>query len=147
MGFDFTVDDTYLSYVPLTHVYEQIMLTNSIMFGFKIGFSSGNLENLIADIQTLRPTVFGSFPQFFNKIFNKIKENIEKKPKLLQLVFDNAIQTKLFNYQKYGEVFHPLYDLLVFKIIRNILGGNIRFMVSGGAPLNVEIKNFLTVVF
>ena len=123
------------------------MVTNSIMFGFRIGFSSGNLENLVADIQCLRPSIFGSFPAFYNKIFDKIKENIDKKPRFLQLLFENAVSTKLFNYKKYGEILHPVYDLLVFKIIRNILGGNIRFMISGGAPLNVEIKNYLTVVF
>jgi long-chain acyl-CoA synthetase len=68
LGFDFTPDDVYLSYVPLTHVYEQIMMTDAIMFGFRIGFSSGNLENLVTDVQALKPTVFGSFPAFFNKI-------------------------------------------------------------------------------
>ena len=75
LGFDFTTEDTYLSYVPLTHVYEQIMLTNSIMFGFKIGFSSGNLENLVADIQTLKPTVFGSFPIFSLILLNILLKN------------------------------------------------------------------------
>ena len=123
------------------------MLTNSIMYGIRIGFSSGSIDNLISDIQTLRPTVFGSFPTFFNKIYQKIKENIEKKPKLLQILFENAVSTKLFNYKKYGEIHHPIYDYFIFKVIRNILGGQIRFMVSGGAPLSVEIKNYLTVVF
>ena len=63
------------------------------------------------------------------------------------MVFENAIQTKLFSYQKYGELFHPIYDFLIFRVIKNILGGNVRFMVSGGAPLSVEIKNYLSVVF
>ena len=98
LGFSFTTDDVYLSYVPMTHVYEQIMIIDSIMFGFRVGFSSGNLENLVADIQALKPTFFGSFPAFFNKIYTKIRENIAKKPKMLQMIFENAVQTKIFTY-------------------------------------------------
>jgi long-chain acyl-CoA synthetase len=41
LGFGFNKNDVYLSYVPLTHVYEQIMFVNCIMFGFKVGFGSG----------------------------------------------------------------------------------------------------------
>lgn len=50
------------------------------MFGFKIGYSSGDVKNLITDIQYLRPTVFGSFPAFFNKIEQKVREKIETQP-------------------------------------------------------------------
>ena len=50
LGFNFTPDDVYLSYVPLTHVYEQIMICDSIMFGFRVGFSSGDKMKLVQDI-------------------------------------------------------------------------------------------------
>jgi len=53
LGFNYTSDDVYLSYVPLTHVYEQIMHIDAVMFGFRIGYSSGNINNLITDIQKL----------------------------------------------------------------------------------------------
>lgn len=48
---------------------------------------------------------------------------------------------------KYGKLTHSIYDAIVFKVMKNVLGGRIRFMVSGGAPLQVEVKSFLTVVF
>lgn len=50
LGFSFTSQDVYLSYVPLTHVYEQIMHIDAVMFGFCIGYSSGDMMNLINDI-------------------------------------------------------------------------------------------------
>ena len=53
LGFNFREDDVYLSYVPLSHVYEQIMHVDAIMFGFRIGYSTGDPANLIADIQCL----------------------------------------------------------------------------------------------
>jgi long-chain acyl-CoA synthetase len=83
LGFNFTPDDVYLSYVPLTHVYEQIIICDSIMFGFRVGFSSGDKMKLVQDIQILRPTVFGSFPVFFDKIYSKIKEKIENSPSIV----------------------------------------------------------------
>jgi long-chain acyl-CoA synthetase len=43
-------NDVYLSYVPLSHVYEQIIHIDAIMFGFTIGYSSGDTSNLISDI-------------------------------------------------------------------------------------------------
>ena len=147
LGYNFTNEDVYLSYVPLTHVYEQIMHINAIMNGFRIGYSSGDIKNLVNDIQVLKPTVFGSFPAFFNKIFDKIRENIENKPSFLQTLVDQAIQAKIWYYLKYGCIQHKLYDAVLFRMMRNVLGGRVRFMVSGGAPLSVEVKNFLTVVF
>lgn len=91
LGFEFTTEDVYLSYVPLTHVYEQIMHIDAVMFGFRIGYSSGKIENLVQDIQKLQPTVFGSFPAFFNKIYEKIKNNIETRTNAVQTLIDTAI--------------------------------------------------------
>ena len=38
LGFSYFEDDVYLSYVPLSHIYEQLMVSSSLMFGFMIGF-------------------------------------------------------------------------------------------------------------
>ena len=40
-----------------------------------------------------------------------------------------------------------MYDLVIFKFMRDLLGGRVRMLCSGGAPLSIEVKNFLTVVF
>jgi long-chain acyl-CoA synthetase len=42
---------------------------------------------------------------------------------------------------------HSIYDAIVFKKIRNILGGKVRLMISGSAPISGEILNFLKVCF
>ena len=59
------------------------MHIDATIFGFSIGYSSGDIKNLIVDVQQLKPTFFGSFPAFFNKIFHKIREAIEKKPSIV----------------------------------------------------------------
>ena len=84
---------------------------------------------------------------FFSKIYNKIKEQIECRSNLVQTVIDHAIQTKIWSYMKHGTLTNKFYDAVIFKAMKNVLGGRIRLMISGGAPLQMEIKTFLTVVF
>ena len=50
LGFDFSENDVYLSYAPLTHVQEQIMHLNAVLYSFKIGYSSGDIKMLVSDI-------------------------------------------------------------------------------------------------
>ena len=111
------------------------MHIDAILFGFRIGYSSGDIKNLIEDIKKLKPTIFGSFPAFFSKIHNKIKEQIENRSNLVQTVIDHAIQSKIWSYMKHGTLTHKFYDAGIFRAMRNVLGGRIRLMVSGGAPL------------
>ena len=92
LGFDFSENDVYLSYAPLTHVQEQIIHLNAVLYSFKIGYSSGDMKMLVSDIQALRPTVFGSFPAFYNKIYSKIRDKVEGMPSMVQTVIDQAIQ-------------------------------------------------------
>lgn len=48
---------------------------------------------------------------------------------------------------KTGKFKHSFYDAIIFKFIRDMMGGRVRYFVSGGAPLNIEIKHFLVVNF
>jgi len=50
LGFNYTRDDVYLGYFPLSHVSEQIMHFDATMFGYSIGYSSNNPDKLISDI-------------------------------------------------------------------------------------------------
>ena len=58
-----------------------------------------------------------------------------------------AIEQKLKNYKNNEGVCHIFWDKFVFKHIRDILGGNIRFMLTGSAPLSQEMVDFLKIAF
>lgn len=147
LGFGFSENDVYLSYAPLSHVQEQIIHCNAVLYSFKIGYSDGIIANLINDIQFLKPTVFGSFPMFFNKIYDRIKEKIKGYPAPVKKMLYTAIDSKIWYFHNFGIIRHWVYDFLVFSFMRKVLGGRIRIFVSGGAPLSSEVKYFLTVVF
>ena len=147
IGFNFTENDVYLSYVPLTHVYEQITHACAVMYGYRIGYSSDGTNNLIKDMQSLKPTFFGSFPAFYNKMHSQIEEQIKKLQWPLKGIVEHAIASKKWYFHNHGLLRHWIYDPFVFRPMRKVLGGNIRIMCSGGAPLYPEIKHLLTVVY
>jgi len=69
-----TEDDSYISYLPGAHSFEQGLICMSVCFGCKMGFYGGNPLNLIADIGVLKPTFFPSVPRVYNKIYGKIQD-------------------------------------------------------------------------
>jgi len=87
----------------------------------------------------LKPTVFGSFPGFFTKIYDKVMEKIAERSQILQSAIEYMIDVKRKNYIETGAVKHLVYDTLFFNHIKKLLGGRIRWMVSGGAPLSEKI--------
>jgi long-chain acyl-CoA synthetase len=62
-------------------------------------------------------------------------------------VYDQAFKAKLENLEQKGELTHFIYDRMVFQKIKDILGGEIKLIISGGAPLSKEVKDFFMVVF
>lgn len=56
-----------------------------------------------------------------------------------------ALETKLYNYRKYGIITHPIWDWLVFNKVREVLGGQVRHMCVGGAPMDKTVLEFLRV--
>ena len=90
------------------------MHIDAIMFGFRIGYSSGVNEELIKDCQILKPTIFASFPLFYTKIEQKIKSKLSEQMGIVRECFEYAVMTKMNNYQKDGTYTHTLYDYLFF---------------------------------
>lgn len=63
------------------------------------------------------------------------------------MLFDSALKTKLKQATTSGNFHHFFWDCLIFKKIKKLLGGRVKLMVSGGAPLSGEVKNMLRVCF
>jgi long-chain acyl-CoA synthetase len=65
-------EDSYISYLPAAHSFEQAVSAMSMVTGMKIGFFGGNVLKLTEDMQILKPTLFPSVPRLYNKIYGKI---------------------------------------------------------------------------
>ena len=56
-----------------------------------------------------------------------------------------GMDAKLHNIMKYNQYYHWFWDRLIFNKIKTVLGGNVKFMLSGSAPMSDEVKNFFKI--
>ncbi|KAH9997491.1 hypothetical protein BJV77DRAFT_1078521 [Russula vinacea] len=135
---------TLLSYLPLAHIYERVNQLAVIALGGAIGFFTGDPLRLLEDAQVLKPNFFPAVPRVLNRIYQAamVAGNV---PGLKGAIFRRAVQTKLDNLHSTGAVTHPLWDRLVFRKIQSVLGGNVKLVVSGSAPISAEVLDFLKI--
>ncbi|XP_028127616.1 long chain acyl-CoA synthetase 2-like [Camellia sinensis] len=142
-----TEEDTYFSFLPLAHIYDQIIETYCIYKGSSIGFWRGDIRYLIEDIVELKPTIFCGVPRVFDRIYTGIMEKISLGGALRKALFQYAYSYKLRNLEKgiQQDKAAPLLDRLVFDKIKQGFGGRVRIMLSGAAPLPSHVEEFLRV--
>ena len=144
-GFSFNSDDIHLSYLPLAHIYDRLACSYMLCVGGRIGYYSGDILKIKEDIQALKPTFFTSVPRLYNKIYDGIMDGIKQQGAVKKMLINTAISTKLENLAKKCTFSHGLYDSIVFKKMREALGGQMRFMTTSAAPISAERLNFLKI--
>lgn len=135
----------YLSYLPLAHMLERVSQSFVTMNGGRIAFYQGDIKLLNEDIKEFKPTIFVTVPRLLNRIYAKITENLDRAPFYKKLIFRWAFANKQNEIRKGIVRNNSIYDF-VFKQIRESLGGHIKFMLSGSAPISPEVLHFLRVV-
>jgi acyl-CoA synthetase (AMP-forming)/AMP-acid ligase II len=107
----------------------------------------GDATKLVDDIGALKPTLFIGVPRVFDRIYGGISAQIAAGSALKKLIFGYAFSRKLSFLQ--GGVpqdkASPLFDRIVFSKVKQRLGGRVRIIVSGGAPLAPHVEEFLKV--
>lgn len=136
----------FLSYLPLSHIYERFLQLLVIYGDGTIGFTTGDTLRLLEDAQVIKPHFMPGVPRIYNRLHAAIKAQMNAGG-LKGALLTRAINTKLANWRETGEVKHSVYDALVFRKIRNLLGGEIKYMSSGSAPLSAEVHEYLKVCF
>ncbi|CAH9126155.1 unnamed protein product [Cuscuta epithymum] len=140
-------DDVYFSFLPLAHIFDQIIETFCILSGASIGFWQGDIRYLIEDLIVLKPTIFCGVPRVYDRIYTATMDKILTGGTLKNLLFQYAYNYKLKNLEKglRQEEAAPLFDKLVFDKIKQAFGGRVRLMLSGAAPLPKHVEEFLRV--
>ena len=136
-----------LLFLPLAHVFARIIQVGCVMMRVKVGHSA-DVKNLVADLGAFKPTFILSVPRVFEKVFNSASQKAHADGK--GKIFDAAADTAIAYSQaldKGGASFvlkakHALFDRLVYSKLRTVLGGNVEYAVSGGAPLGVRLGHF-----
>ena len=137
----------HLSYLPLAHVMERIVLSWVVYTRGVVAFYGGDVMKLKEDLAILKPNIFVSVPRLYNKFYAKMKEGIENLTGMKATLANRAVNTKIKNYRQGAGITHWMYDKLVFKKMRQALGGNVQYLLSGSAPISDEVKEFLSIAF
>ena len=145
--FDLTLGDSAISYLPLAHMWERLLVQMCIGRGVATGFYNGNVFKLKEDLAQLKPTQMASVPRLYNRFYDVIKSKIDETSGLKRKLIDRALSVKINQYHKTGKTTHFFYDKLVFNKMKNVLGGKMRTMTSGSAPLSAEVLDMLKVCF
>jgi len=145
-GLELGHNDVHISYLPLPHVFERIIQVLLFPNGSKIGFFRGDIRLLFDDIMILKPTIFPSVPRLFNRLYDKVTQAIKSGGGLKQSLFNLAYNEKKILLRK-GIFHHALWDKIIFNAIKSRLGGRVRLMVTGSAPISAEVLDFLRICF
>ncbi|KAH9730864.1 Long chain acyl-CoA synthetase 1 [Citrus sinensis] len=150
-----TVDDVYLSFLPLAHILDRVIEEYFFRRGASVGYYHGDLNALRDDLMELKPTLLAGVPRVFEKIHEGretflgigIKKALEELRPLRRRIFDALYKYKLawMNMGYKQREASPLADLLAFRKVKARLGGRLRLVISGGAPLSTEVEEFLRV--
>lgn len=70
--FPISSEDTYISYLPLAHVFDRLGCYAAMSMGAGIGFFGGDVFKILEDLQLLQPTIFASVPRLLNKVYDRI---------------------------------------------------------------------------
>jgi long-chain acyl-CoA synthetase len=145
--FPLNITDRHLSYLPLAHIFERVIMAQIYIQGASIAFYRGDPLMLVEDLQACRPTIMPAAPRVLNKIYDKIHVGIAAVGGMKKKLFDAAVATKTKNLLATGQLKHGFYDRLIFSKIKKGLGLDcLRVMVSGSAPLSKNVMNFYRIM-
>lgn len=134
--------DSAFVFLPLSHSFERMIDYCYFWKGLSMTYVS-SMEKLLDDLKDASPIVMAAVPRIFEKIYAGIMEKASKASSVkkslvhwsLQIASDWAEARKAGNVSGALSLKHKIADRLVLKKIRELLGGRLRFAVSGGAPL------------
>jgi long-chain acyl-CoA synthetase len=147
---DFNETDTDLSFLPLSHVLERLVLFAFLFKGCTIAYAE-SIETVADNLTEVRPTIMVSVPRLFEKIYAKVTDTVLGGSSLKRKIFYWALRIgreyreKSFRHlpvPAWLRLREKLAHKLVFSKILEKTGGRVRFFVSGGAPLSKDIAEF-----
>lgn len=143
---DFKQSDIMVSYLPYPHSFEQIMTMTAFICGFKIGFFSGDPVRLLEDCSKLHPTLFPSVPRLYNRIFGILNAKIREAGCCKKWIATKALKAKLKTFASGTACYKSKWDF-AFKKFRAALGGEVRYMITGSAPIDKQVLDFFKCCF
>ena len=157
VGDDFRLnhtEDIELSFLPLAHVYGRTFDYICLFQGAAVAYVE-SIEAVPQALLEVHPSITAAVPRFFEKIYARLVEQGSKTTGIRRLIFDWSMKTANRSVHWRASGGHVtiavksqwyLANILVYKKVRVGLGGRIRIICSGGAPLSKELAEFFWAV-
>ena len=142
--------DIALSFLPLSHILERMAHAFMLSQGVTIAYAE-SVDTLADDLKEVRPTLMVAVPRVFEKVYGRVLEQVDQGAASKRRIFWWAVACgrRAYAHLAAGRRVPwglarqlALADRLVFRKVREALGGRLRFAISGGASLAQEIGEF-----
>jgi long-chain acyl-CoA synthetase len=146
--------DIDLFFLPLAHSFARMIEYYGLYVGTTTAFAQ-SIDTLSADIAETSPQLIPAVPRVYEKIYGRILATRTAGSAAKRAIFDWALAVgRAWSARVQArepvplplQALHAVADRLVFRKIHDVLGGQVRFLVSGGAPLAREIAEFFHAV-
>lgn len=148
---DITSEDVFLSFLPLSHVYERMATYYLTTFlGSRVAFAE-SIDKVAQNIGEVRPTVMACVPRLLERVHDKVMKNGTEAGGIKARIFlwALAVGEKVRKLRESGlqaggllKLQHSLAEKLVFSKIKTKMGGRLRLFVSGGGALPPHVGEF-----
>ncbi|MHB1463042.1 MAG: AMP-dependent synthetase/ligase [Armatimonadota bacterium] len=139
-------EDTFLSFLPLSHVFER---TGGHYVPMAVGahiIYCRSLFTVAEDLQIVKPTIMMAVPRFFESIKTHMFDKVRRLPLPQQKAFQWSLKIGRTTWQmkregtltKAQEMLYRTADKAALSKTREFTGGNLRFFISGGAAIDTE---------
>jgi len=135
-------------FLPLAHVYARFISILCVHAGIKVGHQP-DTTTVAASMQSFHPDFLLAVPRVFEKVYNSAEQKAEAggKGKIFRKAVQVAIDYSRAQDTKGGpslllKLEHKVFDALVYKKLRAAMGGQVKYAVSGGAPLGDRLGHF-----
>ncbi|HKA68510.1 MAG TPA: long-chain fatty acid--CoA ligase [Actinomycetes bacterium] len=143
-------DDVQYLWLPLSHSFGKVLEAAQLAIGFSSAVD-GRIPKLIENLAVVKPTFMAAAPRIFEKVHARVVTTVEEEGGVKLTIFNWAVGVgkQVSTLEQQGRspsgvlaAKHRVADKLVFGKLRDRFGGNLRFLISGSAPLSRDIAEW-----
>ena len=141
--------DVFLAYLPTAHIFELVCELAVMLVGITVAYSSPQTMTDSAtalkrgckgDVSLVKPTIMPSVPLILDRIRKEVVNKMRNSSRLMKGIFEFSLDYKTYWTRKGFTT--PLVNRFVFNKIKRMMGGELRMLLVGGAPLSPETQEF-----
>lgn len=151
---DVGTNDRYLAFLPMAHIMELATEIALIPLGVKIYFSSPHTMTTSStkihtgtdgDAKIAKPTIINSVPLLLDRIIKGVWHAVDKQGWIKSAIFRTIVRYRFWlDYLPFSS---RILDFIVFQKVKDELGGQLKRVLLGGAPLSPQTHNTFRAIF